>query len=316
MTTACVLLAERGSEPETSPRFYRAKSIDELGDLDSFLDEGEFRQYGTPDLDTARKWRSLFPGGHEIDTKDSNLVPLSTYGRFSRGIATGANSFFAIRPSTAGEMGLPAHCLIPCVSKARQASDKIFTQRDFETLRQENQPVFLFDGEAASGKAIERYISSGRASGYHNRFLTKARSPWYALEKRRPGRIWVSVFGRSGIRFIWNESNCVTLTCFHVFQPSDTGKSCIGFLFLYLNSDTGRSLLELEKREYGDGLEKYEPNDINESLAPDFSLLDSRDIDRLGVLQKEYLKAEKGSKSEQAILAEADSILCGLRSRA
>jgi adenine-specific DNA-methyltransferase len=128
------------------------------------------------------------------------------------------------------------------------------------------------------------------------------------VEKRPLSKIWVGVFGRAGIRFVWNESNCVSLTCFHLFQPSRLGEWCLPFLFLYLNSLTGRNFLELEKREYGDGLEKYEPNDINKALAPDFELLDQESSKRLIELQSAFLNTEQDSLEEKTVLEEADAI--------
>ena len=179
-------------------------------------------------------------------------------------------------------------------------------------LRQADKPVYLFDGEVTTGKAVDLYIGSGEASGFQHRYLTRTRNPWYALEKRSLSKIWVGVFGRAGIRFVWNESNCVALTCFHLFQPSRLGESCLPFLFLYLNSPVGRNFLELEKREYGDGLEKYEPNDINKALVPDFELLDQESSKRLSELQSAFLNAEQDSLEEKTVLEEADRIFKAL----
>ena len=312
ITTSCVLLAEKGVEPASRIRFYRAESHDQLDKLSRFLADAEFIEYESSNLDIERKWRSYFPGNKPVDKKASNLVPFWTFGRFSRGIATGANEFFAIRPSTAEKHDLPRGCLIPCLCKARQASRKTFAPQDFEVLRQTDQPVYLFDGEAVSNKAVDRYIRSGEESGYQHRYLTKVRKPWYALEKRAPSKIWVCVFGRAGIRFIWNESSCISLTCFHVFQPGSAGEAYMPFLFLYLNSSTGRTFLEMEKREYGDGLEKYEPNDINKALAPDFRMLDQFQLERLIDLQTTYIEVEAGSVEEEATLGEADAIFKAL----
>ena len=312
ITTACVLLAEKGVEPASGIRFYRADSHDQLGKLSRFLAGTDFIEYESSDLDIERKWRSYFPGNKAIDKKSSHLVPLSTYGRFSRGIATGANEYFAIRPSTAEKYGLPQVCLIPCLSKARQAPGKIFTEQEFEALLKADKPVYLFDGEAITSQAVDRYIGLGEEAGYQHRYLTKMRNPWYALEKRPACKIWVGVFGRAGVRFVWNESGCISLTCFHVFQPGSAGEAYLPFLFLYLNSSTGRTFLELEKREYGDGLEKYEPNDINKALAPDFDLLDQDKLERLIELQKGFIDAKEGSPEEESILEEADTIFDAL----
>jgi adenine-specific DNA-methyltransferase len=66
--------------------------------------------------------------------------------------------------------------------------------------------------------------------------------------------------------------------------------------------------LEFEKREYGDGLAKFEPNDINKAQAPDFSRLDQGRVDRLITLQKSFKGCEKDSREELSILDEADLI--------
>ncbi len=68
----------------------------------------------------------------------------------------------------------------------------------------------------------------------------------------------------------------------------------------------------LEKREYGDGLEKYEPNDINKALAPDFELLDQESSKRLIELQSAFMSAEHSSLEEKTLLDEADRIFKAL----
>ena len=308
ITTSCVLLAQKEVNSPSRIRFYRADSHNQFGELSDFLADADYIEYESSDLDIERKWRSYFPGNQTFDRRTSNLVPFSTYGRFSRGIATGANVFFAMRPSAARERCLPKECLVPCLCKARQAPRKAFTRQDFEALLETDSPVFLFDGEARKTEAVDRYIQIGEESGYQLRYLTRSRKPWYSVEKRVPRSIWVSVFGREGVRFVWNESDCITLTCFHVFRPSSAGEKYLPLLFLYLNSTIGRNFLELEKREYGDGLEKYEPNDINKTLAPDFNSLDSSDFDRLTELQMLFLGAEENSAAEKSFLGEADAI--------
>ena len=312
ITTACVLLAEKGAEPARDIHFYGAGSHDQLGKLEVFLAKAEFINYEPSGLDIDRKWRSYFPGAQAPGKQTSYLVPFSIYGRFSRGIATGANTFFAISPSTAQEYGLPQQNLIPCLSKARQAQGKVFRATDFDALLSADKPVYLFDGEAKPGEEVDRYIHLGEESGFQDRYLTRMRKPWYALEKRLPSKIWVGVFSRTGVRFIWNESECISLTCFHVFQPSEVGSKYLPMLFLYLHSAAGGRFLELEKREYGDGLVKFEPNDINKALAPDFTLLGENELNRLAELQRLFLDAEKGSSDEASVLDDANQIFDAL----
>jgi len=308
ITTSCVLLAEKTEGSSNGIRFYRAESSKQLENLSQFLANTEFIEFEMDDLNSERKWRSYFPGNRVVDTESVNLVPFSSYGKFSRGIATGANNFFAIRPSIAAKHSLSSASLVPCLSKAQQAPGKIFTQHDFDSLQLADKVIYLFDGETGRCQNIERYIRLGEQLGYQHRYLTKMRNPWYALERKSLSKIWVGVFSRSGIRFIWNESNCISLTCFHGFQPSTLGEKYLSFLFLYLNSSTGRSFFELEKREYGDGLEKYEPNDINKALAPNFTLLEHKKMELLIELQKAFINTEQGVIEERMILKQADSI--------
>jgi adenine-specific DNA-methyltransferase len=42
----------------------------------------------------------------------------------------------------------------------------------------------------------------------------------------------------------------------------------VEYLFLYLASKTGRKILSLSMRKYGDSLDKFEPNDLNSAHVP------------------------------------------------
>lgn len=169
ITTACVLLAEKGAEPAGRVRFYRADSHAQLDSLPTFLANTEFIEYEPSNLDVECKWRRYFPGNKAGSRRIRHLLPFSTYGRFSRGIATGANEFFAIRPSTARENRLPQDSLIPCLSKARQAPGKTFKRKNFEALLRSDKPAYLFDGQAVTNDDVDRYIRSGEESGFQSR---------------------------------------------------------------------------------------------------------------------------------------------------
>ena len=78
----------------------------------------------------------------------------------------------------------------------------------------------------------------------------------------------MGVFSRGGYKIIRNESNVLNLTCFHGFYPNLYGTQYLDRLFLYLNSSIGRQILSLSARRYGDGLSKFEPNDLNAALVP------------------------------------------------
>ena len=166
-----------------------------------------------------------------------------------------------------------------------------------------NKRAFLFDGEKLRGEKTLSYIEYGEHLGINEKYLTRNRKPWYALEKRGISKIWVSVFGRKGLKFIWNMTNCVNLTCFHAFYPSEYGRRYEDIIFIYLNTEFAKELLNREKREYGNGLSKFEPNDINKSYILNFDHIPENTLLHLAHLQKEYIE-----KKQIESLSEAERI--------
>ena len=71
-----------------------------------------------------------------------------------------------------------------------------------------------------------------------------------------------------------NESSALNLTCFHGFQPNLSGLKYLDYIFLYLSSAVGQEIISLSMRRYGDGLNKFEPNDLNSALVPSSDVFD------------------------------------------
>lgn len=122
---------------------------------------------------------------------------------------------------------------------------------------------------------VINYLEKGKTEQIHKKFLTASRNPWYALEKRPPAPIWVSVFNRTGLRFVRNNANVSNLTTFHCVYPQQHLFSDISvdLLFAYLLTPTARQIFEDNSREYGNGLKKFEPNDLNNGKILDLSKL-------------------------------------------
>ncbi|MBM3206406.1 MAG: methyltransferase [Candidatus Staskawiczbacteria bacterium] len=295
LTTSAIVLAEKTNVKPTEINFLNILDIAELKDLNGFLEKCKKISISFDKLNPKIKWRNYF-NGNEIK-KSEYLIPFSEIGRFSRGIATGSNEYFILTPEEKNKFNIPDECVIPCVAKSVFAKDIKFRKEDFSDLVKQNKKVYLFNGKASENENCLSYIKKGERDGINNRFLTKNRSPWYSLENREVSNIWVSVFGRKGIKFIWNDSNCKNLTCFHSFYPSKE-KKYLDILFIYLNTDFAKKLLDYEKREYGDGLEKFEPNDINKSLVFNFNTLSSMDFENLKKLQAMLLSSKEEERKE------------------
>lgn len=269
LTTACILLCEN-----TKSDTIRFSTITDIERLNECLDI--YTEYNVQDLDADIKWKAYYEEGNGI--KYRHLVPFSNFAKVSRGIATGANDYFTFKQSKIDDFNIPKECLIPCICKGSDAPKTFFTLKDFENLANSNKSVYLFNGCAHdSHPNVNRYITLGEQMGIHKRFLTARRSPWYSIENRPPAPIWVSVFNRNGLRFVRNEANICNLTTFHCIYPKEVIDTDV--LFAYLITDVAKEIFLDNSRQYGNGLVKFEPNDLNKGKVADLSLLSIEEID-------------------------------------
>lgn len=269
MTTACILLCER----KTKSNSVRFSLVNNLESLHASLDK--YEEFKIDELNVDIKWKLYYEKGNSV--KYNHLVPFSKFAKVSRGIATGANDYFIFKPSRADEYNIPSECLMPCICKAIDTPNSFFTNGDYTRLSNDDKNVYLFNGcEAPSNNSVKRYIRLGEENGIDKRYLTASRKPWYSIEKRPPAPIWVSVFNRSGLRFIRNEANIYNLTTFHCVYPKETGTD-INVLFAYLITDVAKEIFLDNSRQYGNGLIKFEPNDLNKGLIVDLDMLSDDD---------------------------------------
>jgi len=144
----------------------------------------------------------------------------------------------------------------------------------------------------SNNENVTNYLRKGEQEQIHKKYLTANRKPWYLLENRPPAPIWVSVFNRTGLRFIRNEANISNLTTFHCIYPQISLFSdvSIELLFAYLLTDTARQIFEDNSREYGNGLQKFEPNDLNNGKMLDLDKLSINNKQKIEDLYGKYIK--------------------------
>ena len=94
--------------------FYNIKNIEELS---NFHDLQPASVIPTEKLDSESKWLPYLQTG-KVTFDASQMVPLINYGRFSRGIATGANEFFVLKPSKVQSLGLLPKEYLLCISRS------------------------------------------------------------------------------------------------------------------------------------------------------------------------------------------------------
>ncbi len=276
ITSVGIILYDSAAE-FSHVRFYTVESI---GTLDSLFESEPAVEIPYAKLIPENKWLPHF-NNDSAAVNINKTVPLERYGHFSRGIATGANEFFALRPSEASNIGLTDTEVAPIIAKSAQVRTPFFTNNDYDELVERDEPVLLFSANGALSPAARAYVLTGETKGFDQRFLTKSRYPWHKTEKRAPSPLLLGVFSRGGYKIIRNTSRASNLTCYHGFQPNLYGLGYVDHLFLYLCSATGREIVSLSARRYGDGLDKFEPNDLNAALAPAPDVFDAIPTDQV-----------------------------------
>lgn len=293
ITTACILLCENSTKTK-SIRFSKIGNI-----LNLPLAFKNFIELQQSSLNPQTKWKQYYEDVQS--SKYHNLVPFATFAKVSRGIATGANDYFAISASTAALHNLPKECLKPCICHSTDVRHLIFTKEEEQRLISMNKTMLLFDGKAIDNCDVKNYIKIGEVQGIDKKYLTSCRKPWYALENRRPSPIWVSVFNRSGLKFIRNKAMSYNLTTFHCVYPKDIVPTDI--LFVYLVTDMAKEIFMDNSRQYGNGLTKFEPNDLNKGNIVDLRLLSDEEKTFLNVIYAN-LQENRGGYNECIKLAD------------
>jgi len=277
-TTSSILLFAKDQNNE-EVEFINIKNLRELELIKNYiLSYPLTRKKGMvvkiKELDEAQKWRIYY---QELNgSKYKHLVRFSKYAKVSRGIATGANNYFMFSESKRIKYGIKMKFLLPCLAKAPYARKHFFTTDDFEKLRESDKPVYLLNATDLSDENLRKYIELGEKQGIHKRYLTSHRTPWYSLENRPPAPILVTVFNRTGLRFVRNEEKAYNLTAFHCVYLKPNIIPKVDLLMAYLITDVAREIFEDSRREYGRGLRKFEPNDLNNAFVVDLEKIDQK----------------------------------------
>lgn len=266
ITTVCVLLCKKDGNEQTIKitRINSNEEIDKIFDISNFYQ----REISSSDLPCNKKWTPIILSLFSAQLPSHNFCNLSLYGTFTRGIATGANNFFALTKSNILKSQIDSNNLCKCITKSSQIRKVIFTENDFKYLYDTDKAVHCLNVKNHDKCEIVNYIKEGEKMGYHERYLTKTRNTWYKIEYRNPAPILVGVFNRGRLKVIRNMTTAINFTCFHSFYPNIFGEHVINKLFIYLLSDIGQKIIQTNKRSYGDNLDKYEPGDLNNSLCP------------------------------------------------
>lgn len=272
-TTCCLILLDHEEKEQVC--FYNLQSVDDL--TLNILEEGNSRvsRVGYDQLTASEKWR-LFINQEHIATFN-NLVPVSHFCRVSRGIATGANDFFCFTRARAKAKGIPERYLSKCICHSADVKTLVFTSADYEKLAEEGKAVYLLDISIEDCETIKAYINEGIVAGVNKKHLPSCRTPWYSMEQKAVAPIWVSSACRNGIKFVRNLAGAKSLTTFHsVFVHGDFADD-VDVIFSYFLTPIAQTIIRENRKELGNGLEKFQPNDLNAANMLNISVITEDD---------------------------------------
>lgn len=77
-------------------------------------------------------------------------------------------------------------------------------------------------------------------------------------------------------------------------------------------TDISKNIFNDNRREYGNGLHKFEPNDINKALMVDLDKISKTDEEQILSLYCAYRKSELSGNAKADLLEEMNGIFVGL----
>ena len=312
LTTSAILLLAH-DEHDDAVQFSVVSGTHELKAVRKLIQEYPGKKSGIliplKQIHPGIKWRKYYQTQHS--NKYKHLIPFKEVAKVVRGIATGANDYFVFNTEKAKKYKIKDENLMPCVTKSKDVQTPFFTENEFLKLKNNNANIFLFDGTKNPDEHVKKYIELGEKNGIHQKYLTSRRNPWYAPENRPPAPIWVGVFNRKGLKFIRNEANIRNLTAFHGIYPANNlfHNINIDLLFAYLLTDIAQEIFNDNRREYGDGLKKFEPNDLNNAMMLDLSRLTPAEKEQILHLYSQYRNSVLDGKENKSFIKKINDIL-------
>ena len=241
------------------------------------------RDIAVSDLMDEPKW-TRYP--QAVGPRAKSDCTLGDLFEIKRGLATGDNGFFIMDRQQIEERGLPWSCFRPVLPGSRYIkTDEIAADENGWPLTEKQ--LFLLDTRLSEVEIEERYpalatyLTEGKRGHkpVSERYLCRARKPWYAQENRPAAPIICTYMGRSRkggkpFRFILNHSDATACNVFLMLYPkpmlAEKAKNDANLMrkvWEYLRNIDSDELLG-HGRVYGSGLHKLEPKELR-SLPAD-----------------------------------------------
>lgn len=275
---ATILLFTKGGVPQP----IRHLTLHKLPDTASLLDAlreraprdlpfGRLEMQSPEELVGVRKWFHIARNGVPT-VPEGRAVVLGTLAKVMRGIATGANDFFALSNDEVRLRRLEPY-VVRTLQRNREARGLVFGPDEWAALRTEGRRVWLLylNRTELDAPALRAYVAEGEREGYHRRSLVRTRRAWYLMEQREVPSLFFTILTRGNPRFIWNAAGVRPLNMFSCVYPHRSVQEAglAEALWALLNSTFCRERLAQVSRTYGGNTLKVEPRELDQLPVPD-----------------------------------------------
>ena len=246
------------------------------------------------------KWQKYFADANSKSVI-KGFVPLRDIAYVKRGIATGYNTFFTLSDAEREYWGIESDFLVPVISKAVQIQGYEITNDIIVKLGKHGDKIHLLYCFDTPSYHLKKYIKYGESKGVNGRYLCSHRTPWYSMERRKSAPILSTVFSRNNMRFIHNKSNCLNLAAYHGVYPHFEDNIMTEALLCYFNSDLCMDIQKQARREYGNGLHKFEPGDLLDLPTMPIMDIGKKDISKMALLFRRMTKSKTKDSIKEKI---------------
>ena len=206
------------------------------------------------------------------------FTPLATWGHTRLGMVTGRNTYFAISPAQAAELGLGARETLPLSPPgSRHLRGLELTPQALTALGREGKRTRLFrPGDTHVSAQEQAYIEAGRTLGVHEAYKCRTRRAWWQVPLMPPADLLLTYMNADTVRMVTNTADAHHLNSVHGVYLHDEHRA-LGRELLPLAALNSLTMLnaELTGRAYGGGILKMEPGEATRWLVPSPSLLES-----------------------------------------
>lgn len=277
LTSACILLLDNNNKRDKF-EFIHITSFDIIDELnpsnERIWDKSSMISYS--ELTPSMKWNKLL----KVDTprkEYSNLVQFKTIANIKRGIATGANEYFMFDSKSLHKSQIDLKNFQLCVQNSRSIKGLFCNEKMLDEMINNNDYMYIFNPISPNSDSVKNYLNYGLSLGIDKRYLPSHRNPWYSMETRKPAPIWIASANRGQIKVVRNTAKILNLTTFHGIYVKEDSEDIINILFCYLLTPIAQELLYQNKKDLGNGLNKFQPNDLLDGNILDIDIISQED---------------------------------------